>query len=68
MKLSGKLFVSKQNFKRLKRMKRTLTHKILESHLAEGDMHADAEIGVRIEHALLQDATGTLAMLWSSRP
>ena len=49
-------------------MKRTLTHKILESHLAEGDMHADAEIGVRIEHALLQDATGTLAMLWSSRP
>ena len=63
MKLSGKLFVSKQDFQRLKRMKRTLTHTILESHLAEGDMHADVEIGVRIEHALLQDATGTLAML-----
>jgi aconitate hydratase len=63
MKLSDKLFVSKQDFERLKRMKRTLTHKILESHLAEGNMHADAEIAVRIDHTLLQDATGTLAML-----
>src|ERR1700690_681052 len=63
MKLSGKPFVSKQDFQRWKHMKRTLTHKILESHLAEGNMHADAEIAVRIDHTLLQDATGTLAML-----
>ena len=63
MKLSGKLFVSKQDFQRLKPMKRTLTHKILESHLAKGTMHEDEEIAVRIDHTLLQDATGTLAML-----
>ncbi len=63
MELNDKLFLSKQDFQRVKRMKRTLTHKILESHLAEGTMHADAEIAVRIDHTLLQDATGTLAML-----
>ncbi|MGO9377469.1 MAG: aconitate hydratase [Dissulfurispiraceae bacterium] len=44
-------------------MKKNLTRKILESHLAEGYLYAGTEIAVRIDHTLLQDATGTLAML-----
>ena len=44
-------------------MKKNLTHKILESHLLEGELVPGKEIGIRIDHTLLQDATGTLAML-----
>ncbi len=44
-------------------MKKNLTHKILGSHLVEGELVAGKEIGIRIDHTLLQDATGTLAML-----
>ena len=44
-------------------MKRNLTHKILQAHLVEGELIAGSEIGIRIDHTLLQDATGTLAML-----
>ena len=44
-------------------MKKNLTHKILEAHLVEGELIAGKEIGIRIDHTLLQDATGTLAML-----
>src|SRR5512135_1449497 len=44
-------------------MKKNLTYKILESHLAEGELVPGEEIGIRIDHTLLQDATGTLAML-----
>ncbi|HAK60737.1 MAG TPA: aconitate hydratase [Nitrospiraceae bacterium] len=44
-------------------MKKNLTHKILEAHLVEGEFIAGREIGIRIDHTLLQDATGTLAML-----
>ncbi len=44
-------------------MKKNLTHKILGSHLMEGELIAGREIGIRIDHTLLQDATGTLAML-----
>jgi aconitate hydratase len=44
-------------------MKRNLTQKILGDHLVEGELSPDAEIGLRIDHTLLQDATGTLAML-----
>ena len=44
-------------------MKRNLTHKILEAHLVEGELVAGKEIAIRIDHTLLQDATGTLAML-----
>ncbi len=40
-----------------------LTHKILESHLVEGTLVPGEEIAIRIDHTLLQDATGTLAML-----
>jgi len=44
-------------------MKQNLTHKILSSHLVEGELVPGREIGIRIDHTLLQDATGTLAML-----
>jgi len=44
-------------------MKKNLTHKILLAHLAEGELVPGKEIGIRIDHTLLQDATGTLAML-----
>ncbi len=44
-------------------MPKNLTHKILEGHLVEGELIPGKEIGVRIDHTLLQDATGTLAML-----
>jgi aconitate hydratase len=44
-------------------MKKNLTHKILEAHLVEGKLVPGEEIGIRIDHTLLQDATGTAAML-----
>ena len=43
--------------------KMNLTHKILKAHLLEGQMVPGEEIGIRIDHTLLQDATGTMAML-----
>jgi predicted aconitate hydratase len=42
---------------------KNLTHKILETHLVEGELVPGRELGIRIDHTLLQDATGTLAML-----
>ncbi len=44
-------------------MKKNLTHKILEAHLVEGKLVPGVEIGITIDHTLLQDATGTLAIL-----
>ena len=44
-------------------MKKNLTQKILGDHLVEGELVPGREIGIRIDHTLLQDATGTLAML-----
>jgi aconitate hydratase len=44
-------------------MKENLTHKILKAHLVEGELVPGKEIGIRIDHTLLQDATGTVAML-----
>ena len=44
-------------------MKKNLTHKILDAHLKEGELVPGREIGITIDHTLLQDATGTLAML-----
>lgn len=44
-------------------MKKNLTQKILQEHLVEGELVPGREIGIRIDHTLLQDATGTLAML-----
>lgn len=44
-------------------MRRNLTLKILAAHLVEGELVPGREIGLRIDHTLLQDATGTMAML-----
>lgn len=44
-------------------MAKNLTRKILEAHLVEGELVAGQEIGIQIDHTLLQDATGTMAML-----
>jgi aconitate hydratase len=44
-------------------MARNLTYKILSAHLLSGELVPGKEIGIRIDHTLLQDATGTLAML-----
>lgn len=44
-------------------MPKNLTHKILEAHLLEGDLIPGREIAITIDHTLLQDATGTMAML-----
>ncbi|MBN2468098.1 MAG: aconitate hydratase [Deltaproteobacteria bacterium] len=44
-------------------MAKNLTYKILEAHLMEGQLVPGEEIGIKIDHTLLQDATGTMAML-----
>ncbi|CAH2030423.1 aconitate hydratase [Trichlorobacter ammonificans] len=44
-------------------MAKNLTTKILEAHLVEGELVPGREITIRIDHTLLQDATGTMAML-----
>ncbi len=44
-------------------MGKSLAHKIIESHLVEGKMEPGEEIGVRVDRALMQDATGTMACL-----
>ncbi|MBF0499726.1 MAG: aconitate hydratase [Candidatus Riflebacteria bacterium] len=41
----------------------TLTEKILRAHLIEGEYKPGNEIGIRIDHTLTQDATGTLVYL-----
>ena len=40
-----------------------VVEKILSKHLVEGDPRKDAEIGIRIDQTLTQDATGTMAYL-----
>jgi aconitate hydratase len=42
---------------------RNLTQKILETHLVEGRLESGEEIAIKIDQTLLQDATGTMAML-----
>ncbi|GAC1467949.1 MAG: aconitate hydratase [Desulfuromonadaceae bacterium] len=44
-------------------MPKNLTTKILEAHLVDGSLIPGTEISIRIDHTLLQDATGTMAML-----
>jgi aconitate hydratase len=44
-------------------MGKSLTRKILEAHLVEGEWKAGTEIGIRIDQTLTQDATGTMAYL-----
>ncbi len=42
---------------------KNVVQKILESHLVEGNPETDAELGIRIDQTLTQDATGTMAYL-----
>ncbi len=44
-------------------MKSNVTKKLIESHLVEGEMVAETEIGLKIDQSLTQDATGTMVML-----
>jgi predicted aconitate hydratase len=44
-------------------MNRNLTYKILDAHLVEGRLVAGTEIAITIDQTLMQDATGTLALL-----
>ena len=51
----------------MKKNERTMplnvTRKIIAAHLVEGDPAKDAELGIRIDQTLTQDATGTMAYL-----
>ena len=42
---------------------RTLTRKLIDAHLVDGDPTPGEEIALRIDQTLTQDATGTLVML-----
>jgi aconitate hydratase len=44
-------------------MSKSLSEKVIAEHLVEGRMEAGEHIGLRIDHTLTQDATGTLAYL-----
>src|SRR5512138_2183402 len=44
-------------------MGKNLATKILEAHLVKGELKPGTEIALKIDHTLLQDATGTMAML-----
>jgi len=44
-------------------MGKTLTEKILEDHLVEGELEPGEEIGIEVDQVLTQDTTGTLVWL-----
>jgi aconitate hydratase len=44
-------------------MSKTLAEKVIAQHLVEGKMETGEQIGLRIDHTLTQDSTGTLAYL-----
>jgi aconitate hydratase len=44
-------------------MPKTLTQKILEAHLVEGVLEPGSPIAIRMDQALTQDITGTMAMM-----
>ena len=41
----------------------TVAERIIEAHLVKGRMEPGSEIAIKIDHALIQDATGTMTML-----
>jgi len=41
----------------------TMTEKILAAHVREGTLERGQEVGIRIDHCLTQDSTGTMAWL-----
>ena len=44
-------------------MRLNLAKKLIQSHLLSGSLTPHAEIGIRIDQTLTQDATGTMVML-----
>jgi len=44
-------------------MSKSLSEKIIDAHLVEGKMASGEQIGLRVDHTLTQDSTGTLAYL-----
>jgi aconitate hydratase len=44
-------------------MGKNLVHKIIEAHLVSGNLTPGSEVGVSVDHTLIQDATGTMALL-----
>ena len=44
-------------------MGKSLSYKLIESHLVSGEMRVGEEIGLKIDQTLTQDATGTMVML-----
>jgi aconitate hydratase len=44
-------------------MGKSITEKIFEKHLVDGKMNPGEEIGLKIDHTLTQDSTGTMAYL-----
>jgi len=42
---------------------KTITEKILSRHVQEGTLCKGTEVGIRIDHCLTQDSTGTMAWL-----
>ena len=44
-------------------MGKSITRKLLESHIAEGSWNPGSEIAIKIDQTLTQDATGTMAYL-----
>ncbi len=44
-------------------MAKTLVEQIMEAHLVSGDLVPGAQVALKIDHTLTQDATGTLAYL-----
>ena len=47
----------------MKKLPKNVVEKIIAAHIVEGDPAKDAEIGIRIDQTLTQDATGTMAYL-----
>jgi homoaconitase/3-isopropylmalate dehydratase large subunit len=48
-------------------MAKNLVTKIVEDHMVEGSLEPGEEVGIRMDQALLQDATGTMACLQLER-
>ncbi len=44
-------------------MAKTITEQVMEAHLVSGELAPGAEVALKIDHTLTQDATGTLAYL-----
>ena len=44
-------------------MGKNMVHKIMDTHLVSGTLSPGSEVGISIDHTLIQDATGTMALL-----